>query len=76
MSKKYDDLVAAEELPEEMSIIELATLGRRLDVDVDAIREKHLSAQHQELWEVVRAAKEAQKKKGKEVNHGLRSKTG
>ena len=60
MNKKYDALVAAKELPEKMSIIELETLGRRLGIDVDAIREKHLDALHEELFKVVRAAKEAQ----------------
>lgn len=52
---KYDDWLAKKEIPAEMSIIELEVLARRLGIDVDAIREKHLGTLHDELWEVVKA---------------------
>lgn len=60
MSEKYVELVKSPKLPDKMSILELAALGRILGVDVDAIREKHMEAEHQELWDAVSAAKKAQ----------------
>lgn len=56
MSKKYDRFLAMKEPPEEMSIIELGVLGEKLGIDVDAIREKHLTALFEQLVKEVREA--------------------
>jgi len=48
--------VGKERVKDQMSIIELSVLGRKLGVDVDAIRAKHMAALFEELLAEVRAA--------------------
>ncbi len=55
MGNKYDDWLARKEIPEKVSLLELAVVGRRLGINVDVIMRKHYNAEFAELCSKVKA---------------------
>ena len=51
---KYDNWINQRELPSEVSLLELLVVARRLGIDVDAIEDKHMAAECEELDEACR----------------------